>query len=62
MKYGTEQLPNGYKFEWFIIESQKELQGYVLREDGSMVKGSAGWYRTMDPKVAVTFVSDFVGK
>ena len=49
--YGTVEMKHGYLFRW-RRERNGEIYGYVEDPNGGIVKGSSGWYRTKDAKLA----------
>lgn len=51
VNHGCIKLDNGFEFGWSIEGG--EIYGYVVEPKwGSIVKGSSGFYRTLDPHKA----------
>jgi len=49
--YGTIELESGNRFIW-MSSKDGEINGFVERSNGGIIKGTSGWYRTNDPDQA----------
>lgn len=50
MAFGDVQLDAHRTFKWYN-ETGAEIYGWT-EENGSIIKGSSGWFRTTDPEAA----------